>query len=108
MEDKTVLVVDDILHNRLLLINIIKNIGCKVLEARHGREAIDIILKNKVDLIFMDIEMPIMNGFETTEYIRKKMKYPHKYTPIVAVTAAISPQAMGDYQSRGFDDVFYK
>jgi CheY-like chemotaxis protein len=66
-----ILIVDDIFVNRLLLKDIIKNICSQCFEAQNGKDAIEILQKEKIDLVFMDIEMPVMNGLETTKYIRK-------------------------------------
>lgn len=79
---KKVLVVDDILVNRLLCKSYLDSEGITFLQAGNGKEAIDIVKSENVDFILMDIRMPIMNGFEATKEIRKISPS----IPIVAVS----------------------
>lgn len=103
-----ILIVDDIFVNRLLLKEVMKNLNVTCLEAQNGKEAIDIITKEKVDLVFMDIEMPVMNGLETTKYIREKLPSPKKYIPIVALTAHNPANFFEDFRDAGFDFLMTK
>lgn len=66
-----VLVVDDILVNRLLIKHYLENEGIVFLQAENGKEAIDIVKTEDVDFILMDIRMPVMDGFVATKKIRK-------------------------------------
>ena len=72
----TLLIVDDIIMNRMLLKEITSEFVRNIREAENGEQAIEILKKEKIDLIFMDIEMPVMNGLETTRYIRNNMEPP--------------------------------
>ncbi|MCB8963941.1 MAG: response regulator [Bacteroidales bacterium] len=103
-----ILIVDDIFVNRLLLKEIIKSICGQCLEAQNGREAIEIIQKEKVELIFMDIEMPVMNGLETTKYIREKLPAPLRFIPIIALTAHNPANFFDDFQQAGFNYLITK
>lgn len=85
-ENKTVLVVDDIEENRLLLVQLLQQYNIKTIEAKDGSEVME-ILDDTIDLIFMDISMPIMDGYETTSLIRENKLY--SLTPIVMVSANI-------------------
>ncbi len=78
-----VLVVDDNRVNCELLSLMVKKMGCSVALAFNGEEAVRLHKKHKYDLVLMDIQMPVMNGFEATQAIRK---YDAK-VPVVAVTA---------------------
>ncbi len=82
-----ILIVDDNFHNLFLLQSILmdKNISCKT--ANSGKKAIAELEKSDYNLIFMDIEMPNMNGIETTNYIRTKFNEPKNKIPIIAITA---------------------
>lgn len=60
-------------------------------DAYNGAEAIQKIKEEKFDLIIMDIQLPEINGIEATKYIREFEKESKNYTPIIAVTAALSP-----------------
>lgn len=82
-----ILIVDDNFHNLFLLQSILmdKNISCKT--ANSGKKAIKELEKTDYNIIFMDIEMPNMNGIETTNYIRTKFTEPKNKIPIIAITA---------------------
>ena len=67
-----ILIVDDSKVNRVLLENLLKNYkDINVIQAKNGKEAIDIVKKNNINIIFMDIEMPVLNGIQATEYIKR-------------------------------------
>jgi len=80
----TVLIVDDIADNRELLLANFANTALKTLTAKNGLEAVDCVNKQHVDLILMDIRMPVMNGYEAAEKIKK-----HTNVPIIALTASV-------------------
>jgi CheY-like chemotaxis protein len=103
-----ILIVDDIFVNRLLLKEVVKNICSQCFEAQNGKEAIDIIQREKVDLVFMDIEMPVMNGLETTKYIREKLPSPLRFTPVIALTAHNPANFFEDFHDAGFDYLMTK
>ena len=65
-----ILVVEDIKENRLLLVKLLAPLGFEVREAVNGYEAVEIWLRWQPHLIFMDIKMPVMNGYEATKEIR--------------------------------------
>ena len=83
-----ILIVEDNPVNKFLANSIIKKIlpNAELLQAENGQEALSQFEKNKPDLIFMDIQMPIMGGFEATQEIRK-LEEEKSYTPIIALTA---------------------
>ena len=74
IKDRKVLIVDDSKLMRLLLNNIIDSMKyfSEIYEAENGREALDLLELNKVDLILLDIEMPVMDGVEALKEIRLK------------------------------------
>lgn len=102
------LIVDDIFVNRLLIKEIVKKISAQCFEAENGQQAIEIFKNNPVDLILMDIEMPVMNGLETTRYIREKMSAPKKNIPIIALTAHNPQTFFEDFKDVGFDQLMTK
>jgi len=108
MGKHTILVVDDIIHNRILLTSIIKKNGFTSFEAENGKIALDIINSKPIDLVFMDIEMPIMDGLETTQYIRNHLQYPKNNIPIIAVTAHYSETALERFTNTGFSEILVK
>ncbi len=105
---RKILIVDDIFVNRLLLKEVMIGMGVACFEAQNGKEAIDLLQKEKIDLIFMDIEMPVMNGLETTQYIRNKLPSPLKYTPIIALTAHNPANFFEDFRDVGFNYLMTK
>lgn len=107
MESIRILIVDDLFTNRLLLSELIKSTGNEVVQAENGEEAIEILKKEEIHLIFMDIEMPVMNGIETTNYIRK-MEFPINMIPIIALTAHNPDLFFEDYADAGFDEIITK
>jgi PAS domain S-box-containing protein len=89
LKDKRVLIVEDNKINMLLVKKMVKAVisNCTIYEAIDGNEAIEKYIKEKPDLILMDIQMPNKNGYEAVEEIRK-LKNSEKI-PIVALTAGI-------------------
>ena len=83
LKDKTMLVVEDEESNYFLLERILKRANAKIVWAKNGIDAIEMASKGKIDLILMDIRMPVMDGYEATAEIRKF----NKVTPIIAQTA---------------------
>ena len=106
--DRHILIVDDIFTNRLLLTEILKDLNFKITQASNGREAIEHLEKHDFDVILMDIEMPVMNGLETTIYIRNNMSPNKSKTPIIALTAHNPNLFFEDHKDVGFDELLTK
>jgi CheY-like chemotaxis protein len=103
-----ILIVDDIFTNRLLLIEILRILGHEYFQAENGKEAIDALNNNDFDIVLLDIEMPVMNGLETTAYIRQKMPFPKNKIPVVALTAHNPQLFYEEFKDTGFDKVLTK
>lgn len=108
MSKPLLLIVDDIFVNRILLSEIANDIGCDYKVACNGKEAIDKLLEFNFDMILMDIEMPVMNGLETTRYIRKELDEKLSKIPIVALTAHNPNDFFDEFNSAGFDELLTK
>ncbi len=80
-----VLVVDDFADTRGMLRQFLEACGCRVAEAANGQEAIETAQRERPDLILMDLNMPVLDGFTATLRIREYE--PTRDTPVVAVTA---------------------
>lgn len=103
-----ILVVDDIYTNRYLLSELIKLTGNEAVIAENGEQAIEILENQEIHMVFMDIEMPVMNGVETTRYIRNEMSSPLNAIPIIALTAHNPDLFFDDYANIGFDELITK
>ncbi|NOQ25289.1 MAG: response regulator [Bacteroidales bacterium] len=84
-QNKTILVVEDEPANIIYIEEVLKATKAKVLRASNGKEAVDIYIKNSnnIDIIIMDIKMPVMNGFEATRQIKNL----NKNIPIISQSA---------------------
>ncbi len=103
----TALVVDDNRLNRIALESILIKEGIDVLLAESGEKAIEMVKRETVDLILMDIQMPVMDGIETTRRIRSLGKNFEKIT-IVAVTANAYFNDYDLKKSAKINDVIFK
>lgn len=104
----TFLIVEDNKVNMLLLKTIIKNLysTAYIYECENGYEAVNQFESINPDLVFMDIQMPIMNGYETTKAIRNTLL--GKDIPIIAVTAGAEKEERNKCLSAGMDDYISK
>lgn len=98
------LVAEDNLINQKLMMVILENFGIKVTLAHNGQEAFEYRQKNDYDIIFMDIQMPIMDGMEATEAILKyEAKKGLAHIPIIALTANAINGDREKYMQAGMD-----
>jgi len=104
-----VLVVDDNQINRLLINKVLKKWGATADFAENGQEAIDKLeLHKNFDVVLMDIHMPIMGGLEATGVIRKKADAYFQSLPIIALTASMLSNQMGQIENAGMNDYILK
>ena len=82
---KCILVVEDQEDNRQILRDLLGNAGYELTEAENGEEAIAAVAKRRPDLILMDIQLPVMDGYAATRRIRTNPGL--KSVPIIAVTS---------------------
>jgi len=82
--EANVLIVDDISENRLILEELLKNLGHKYSSVENGQEAVDLLKEKKFDLILLDIMMPVMDGYKTLEFIKNDQNL--KYIPVIMIT----------------------
>ncbi len=99
-----ILVVDDNPVNLKLLSSILNCQGLHT--AQNGFEALELCQQLTFDIIFMDVQMPVMDGLQATKKIRSELK--NRCTPIVAVTAHALPDEKKDLLQSGFDDYLSK
>ncbi|MEQ8572774.1 MAG: response regulator, partial [Fulvivirga sp.] len=110
LKDLRVLLIEDNDINRLYAINILKKWNCIVDGAENGFIGVEKLKSGEYDIILMDVQMPIMDGYEATRTIRKMLETPKNKIPIIALTAnAIKGDidkckavGMNDYLSKPF------
>lgn len=100
------LIVDDNLINRKLLIKLLNPLGFELQEATNGKEAIEIWQDWEPHLIFMDMRMPVMDGYEATKQIKTTIK--GQATAIIAITASVLKDDKNIILSAGCDDFVRK
>ncbi len=103
------LCVDDNPANLLLIKTLLSDMGARVSAADNGHTALTLFQREDFDIVFMDIQMPIMSGRQCTEAIRLwERNQQRKATPIIAVTAHVLPREIHLFQQSGFDDCLSK
>lgn len=103
LSGKAILIADDTLDNRFILKETLNffNKDIQILEASNGKETIEIIKENLPHLVIMDLDMPILNGFEALSIIRKNKKI--RNTKIIASTASLIANGEDEFLELGFD-----
>lgn len=90
--NKNFLVVDDNDINRILLKTQLSELGAQVTEAANGVEAVELARKGSFDLIFLDLRMPVVSGFDVIRAFHRGGHAANGETPVIAVTAHALPQ----------------
>ena len=103
-----ILIVEDNPTNQLFAQRILEKLNCNIMVAHNGREAVSLCEKHTFDLIFMDGQMPEMDGFEATKIIRKQELKQKRHTPIVALTAHAMAGDRERFLNVGMDDYLSK
>ena len=104
---KKILIVDDIINNCILLKSMLENFGYDSQMAYNGQEALLLLKKNKYYIVFMDIEMPVMNGIEATKLLRDTLTNGNQNIPVIATTAFKNSDQIND-DLYGFTDFILK
>ena len=106
---KCLLVEDNIINQKLAMI-VLKKMGCQVDLAENGEIALDKIRINTYDIVFMDCQMPVMNGYEATSAIRKLEQdgMLTSHIPIIAITAHAMTGDREVCMRSGMDDYISK
>jgi CheY-like chemotaxis protein len=109
LNGQRVLLVEDNALNRALAVELLQLMNLQVLTAEHGQEALDVLEREDVALVLMDMQMPVMDGLEATRRIRQQPRWQH--LPILAMTANAAPEdrqrcleaGMNEHLSKPFD-----
>ncbi len=103
----SILVVDDNLVNRKVLVRMLEKAGYHPDSVKDGAEAVAAVRAGAYDVVLMDVQMPVMDGYEATRTIRREL--PPEHQPcIVAVTAHALPTDREECLASGMDDYFTK
>lgn len=102
----TILIAEDTEDIRHLVKFMLELKGCRVLEAAHGKEAVDLAPEHKPDLIFMDLRMPVLDGFEATRRLRQMPET--REIPIVGLSAHCDDGWHEEAIAAGCDDCIMK
>jgi PAS domain S-box-containing protein len=105
MKSIKVLVAEDIALNQLLMRTLLDDFGFDCDIAANGKIAVDKVQENQYDVVLMDLQMPEMNGFEATDYIRNKLK---SDIPIIALTADVTTVDLAKCRAVGMNDYIAK
>jgi len=108
LEQASVLLVEDNLINQKIVVLSLKKLVKNIEIANNGKEALDKIASSRFDIILMDIQMPIMNGFVTTKKIREIEASSNTHTPIIAITANALLGDKEECLASGMDDYISK
>lgn len=100
---KKILLVDDDPDNTYVFGHILERSGYKVIKAKNGQEAVKMVETEKPDLILMDMQLPVMSGYEATEKIRTMVNI-----PVIALTAHAMPSDMDKAFKAGCVDYICK
>lgn len=102
----TILLADDNLPSRELMREILEGSGHIIVEAVNGRDALDLIRQNQPELVFLDLQMPVLDGFSVIRELRSDVRF--RSLPVIAVTASAM---LGDREraiAAGFDSYIAK
>ena len=94
-----VLIVDNVIHNRELIKQNLEPFEINIKEADNGKIAVELCQLHSIDLVLMDIKMPIMNGYQATKLIKKH----NPNIPVIAVTASTTAEDMKKIKEFKFD-----
>ena len=104
-QEVRVLVVEDNLMNQKLVLQVLKRLGYQAKVADDGKKALDMLQETAFDVILMDIQMPVMDGYETTRQIRSRF---NKTVPIIAMTAHALASEQEECLKAGMNDFLSK
>jgi two-component system sensor histidine kinase EvgS len=105
-EPATILIADDVPSNRELFSAFMTHAGFTLLEAETGKQALEYAQTEAPDIVFLDIRMPVMDGYETIRLLKQNEKT--KNIPVIAMTASVLPETLTKINTMDFDGYLSK
>jgi len=102
--EKVILVVEDVDTNKIFFDAALRRTSAKILWAKDGQQAIDLFNENKVDLVLMDLQLPVLDGYTATKEIKKV----NPDVPVIAQTAHVMSGEREKCMEAGCDDYLAK
>jgi len=106
-EDATILIVEDTQMMRVLMTRYLKQAGFQnIIETHNGKEGLEALESHQIDLILLDINMPVMDGYQALEAIRADAKW--KELPVIMITAVDDIESVARCIEMGAEDYMPK
>lgn len=106
--DAKILVVDDVPMNLIVVKGLLKATKIQIDTAKNGANCLELVQKNRYDIIFLDHLMPEMDGIETLQNMKMLEENPNRNTPVIMLTANAIVGAKEEYMEAGFTDYLTK
>jgi CheY-like chemotaxis protein/HPt (histidine-containing phosphotransfer) domain-containing protein len=106
LNETHILLIEDNPANQMIVSHLLEIVGCRVDYADNGQQAMEKLVAGQYDLIIMDVQMPVMNGYEAARRIRSELKF--RYLPIIAMTANATQKDRKRCLNAGMDDFIAK
>ncbi|MGR6874426.1 response regulator [Pseudomonas sp. HK3] len=103
-----ILVVDDQATNRAILVWLLEDEGHEIIEAKDGLEAVNLFQESSIDIVLMDVMMPVMDGLEAAKKIKDLCNDGGLHVPIIFLTALEDDKALSECLDSGGDDFLSK
>lgn len=108
LSEYLILIVDDNEINRMIAAEMLSPLGAQIDTAENGRQAVQQVQQKKYDIVFMDHQMPVMDGIEAVQAIRALEGAYYKEVPIIALTANTEKELRKEYVQAGMSDYLCK
>jgi signal transduction histidine kinase/DNA-binding NarL/FixJ family response regulator len=104
-----ILLADDNEYNRIVTHDTLTSkANVEIKEVTNGKEAIDLLSQQDFDVVLMDVQMPLMDGYEATRFIREHFAFPKNQTPVIALTASVIRSDLDKCREAGMNDYIPK
>ena len=109
-QEVEILLVEDNSFNQIVAVDTLEVVipGVHVEVAENGQVALDMLLKSPFDIVLMDVQMPVMDGYEATKYLRAHFDEPLRSIPIIALTASATLAEVEKCYMAGMNDCISK